>query len=289
MRSKTFNLIKFAFGFFLWVTAACLQVQAGEPRLVEMLRDPLHPGNTINWTNTGQWISSDEFFATQFQFAHTWSETVATGITVPIFWYDPYGPAGSRTPRVGGGPYERIFLNFTNRAIGDAQSYLNFDVVVAFPYQSDPLYQNTVNASWLFGATVTGHYLFANHFAGEVTLSDADGFPALIHDPKTNQYKDSSNQVSWIAQLFYYASNRLDFRLTYQEMPPYASQTGTDNASQTFIGKTSLSLRQRLFGLGLDFALKKYLLLSLDGYYYDQASVANQGGTKWNARIKWVF
>ena len=263
------------------------------PRSVETLRDPLHPGNSLSLNFSELLRGSHTTLNAQLQAAHTFGDLFALGVMVPSVLIEKNPTGGVLAPYLGGGPYSRMFLNGLLRFWGTEISYFNLGLVVGFPFQTDPVLNNSSNNSWLIGGTATGHYRFSGvlkRFAIEGTLSDADSFSnKLLLNTGVNLFYDASNSISWVLQVFYFMNDRLDVRATYVETAPQNNDVGTDSPN-TFIITHNVLPRTRAFGFGCDYALNRTnLLLTVSGSYITFINSATMGGTSWSAGVKWIF
>jgi hypothetical protein len=256
---------------------------------IDTLLDPIPLQNSLDETTGAHWIRGNRNLSTAFDYRHSFLPTFAAGVVFPVVWAEP-DSAGTRLPRSGGGRFDRIYLEAINRVMGNSRNFLDFEIQLGFPFQTDPQTRGSTSGTWLVGAGLNTHFRVTSHFALDANLSDSSSLPKVTQAPRTNRYADPSNVVAWGVQAFFYPNARWDLRATYSERPPFSVQLGADNDTASVITRNRTSARQRLWGGGIDVALSPAKwLVALDGTYFSEAAEINRGGTHWSARIKWLF
>ena len=259
------------------------------PSTVETLRDPLHPGNALNLNLTSLSGTAQGNLSTQIQVTHSLTDNFAIGLMVPYLISEkiPSFP-GSKTPRLAGANFNRIIVDGLTRFLGDERSYLNLDLLIGLPFQTDAALKNSAFNSFLFGGTMTGHYRFSV-FAVEAMVSDANGFPVHQVIKGGDHFLDNSNYVTYALQLFYYPLDRLDLRVGFTEVEPVLTDTGTD-VDFTFILSESTAARRDYLGIGFDYAIdRETTLLSGTANYLTAASTNSKGAIQIVGGLKWIF
>jgi len=259
------------------------------PLSIESLRDPLHPGNAINLNFSSLLSSTQSNLTTQIQITHSIADSFAIGLMIPYLLSEK-NPSfiGAKSPRLGGGAYNRIVFDGLMRFAGDERNYLNLDLLLGLPFQTDPILKNSSFYSFLFGGTLTGHYRF-KVFAVEGSMSDANGFPVHQVIKGGDHFLDSSNYVNYSVQFFYYPLDRLDLKIGYSETEPVHSDIGTDN-DYTFIISESNSARQDYLSVGGDYALQRETtLFSFKLSYLTNGSANIKGSAQLAGGLKWIF
>jgi len=259
------------------------------PSTVETLRDPLHPGNAVNLNLSVLTGATQGNSNIQVQVTHSFTDSFTAGVTVPYLLHEKIpSVVGSKTPRIGGNNFNRIVVDGLARFLGDERSYLNLDLLIGLPFQSDPALQNSAYDSFMFGGILTGHYRFSL-FAVEASFSDANGFPVHQVIKGGDHFLDSINYVTYSLQLFYYPTDRLDLKIGLTETEPLRTDVGTD-IDYTFIISESSTSRRDALGFGFDYALDRdSTLLSGSVNYLTSGTTNTKGGIQITGGLKWIF
>ena len=258
---------------------------------VVRLRDPLQKGNALTIVLNDQNADTKKTLSAQLLFSHTWTNQLATSITIPWILSQKgsgFPESGPQAPRLGGGSFNRLYATSLARLLGNANSYLNLGFSLGFPFQTDQNSINSEDQSWMFSGSISSRYSFNSRFALETSISDTDTFPN--HNVKAETYLDSTNTVSWSAQLCFLTSDRVQLRASYSETAPTSIDHGTDNLVNAYINSITYGLRQRTFGAAADIAVtQNTLLFSPEITYLDIGGPLVQGSYTYGMRLKWPF